>query len=524
MTENYLDIQDSVFLWDPKKVSRYVSSVLANDPEATAISIKFIDHNIDGPLLSLLSTQHLKEMDIIPLRTRLILKRAFSSLFPSLPDTTSMNASTGGYENISISTQYCLEALSLSCHLMKEVIAEMGNSSITDPEYVNRRGKDIRAKIEPLLLSRLGLAVSLESDTTSGSVKIAALLSTISSDHSKDPFPDQNPPSTPQSSNIGPLHNTVALLVAPVSLMIDDKGGPAFPRELTRFSVGTLVSTGVGQLVHRHDIGTSIETSQSLDEWKNSTGDYFGDAGKPPPITVGVSFGTSVLDAGNKNLQQRSLSMESVSSHSRHPSLRTNASGPNLHRTESSGSKRSFSSLETPTLDPLYSSSQGSSLRPKALDSSTPLSLALMIPHLSRHTSSALSSGEIQRPNVLSKPDGASPQQPSSPAPPSSNEPLKQLRASTDDSCLKVLQSAMKRHHILREDWSKYVLVICYGDKERILKLVEKPVVVFKELQELGQRPAIMLRQLADEDADPEGSGLTFKDSRLRDEIPGGVL
>lgn len=79
----------------------------------------------------------------------------------------------------------------------------------------------------------------------------------------------------------------------------------------------------------------------------------------------------------------------------------------------------------------------------------------------------------------------------------------------------------MKRHHIPRNHWSKYVLVICYGDKERILKLTEKPVIVFKELQEHGKNPAIMLRELAP--AEPDGSD-KYEDSRIQDEIPGGTL
>lgn len=103
-----------------------------------------------------------------------------------------------------------------------------------------------------------------------------------------------------------------------------------------------------------------------------------------------------------------------------------------------------------------------------------------------------------------------------------STEPLKQLRASSDDSCLKILQQAMKRHHIPRDDWSKYVLVICYGDKERILKLAEKPVIIFKELQELGKHPAIMLRQLAATKEKEED--VLYEDLRIGDDIPGGTL
>jgi hypothetical protein len=75
------------------------------------------------------------------------------------------------------------------------------------------------------------------------------------------------------------------------------------------------------------------------------------------------------------------------------------------------------------------------------------------------------------------------------------SEPLKQLRASTDDPCSKLLQAAMKRHK-LNDDWRNYALVICYGDKERLLKLDEKPVQIFKELKEKGEHPAIMLRQV----------------------------
>lgn len=97
-------------------------------------------------------------------------------------------------------------------------------------------------------------------------------------------------------------------------------------------------------------------------------------------------------------------------------------------------------------------------------------------------------------------------------------QPLKQLKASSDDTCLKVLQHAMRRHHIPREKWSKYVLVICYGDKERILKLTERPVGVFKELTEHGKNPAIMLRELA---LTPTQE---YEDSRIGDDIPGGTL
>lgn len=78
------------------------------------------------------------------------------------------------------------------------------------------------------------------------------------------------------------------------------------------------------------------------------------------------------------------------------------------------------------------------------------------------------------------------------------NEPLKQLRASKEDSCEKILKNAMKRHNLADHDWRQYVLVICYGDQERVLELEEKPVVLFKNLRQQGLHPAIMLRRRGD--------------------------
>lgn len=78
------------------------------------------------------------------------------------------------------------------------------------------------------------------------------------------------------------------------------------------------------------------------------------------------------------------------------------------------------------------------------------------------------------------------------------SEPLKQLRASKEDSCERILKNAMKRHNLADHDWRQYVLVICYGDQERILDLEEKPVLIFKNLKQQGLHPAIMLRRRGD--------------------------
>lgn len=87
---------------------------------------------------------------------------------------------------------------------------------------------------------------------------------------------------------------------------------------------------------------------------------------------------------------------------------------------------------------------------------------------------------------------------PSQPSQQASTEPLKQLRASKEDSCERILKNAMKRHNLSDQDWRQYVLVICYGDQERVLDLDEKPVVIFKNLKQQGLHPAIMLRRRGD--------------------------
>lgn len=95
------------------------------------------------------------------------------------------------------------------------------------------------------------------------------------------------------------------------------------------------------------------------------------------------------------------------------------------------------------------------------------------------------------------------------------NEPLKQLRARKEDKCYKILQAAMKSHGLDISEWKNYALVIVYGgDQERILGYEEKPVLIFKELKEMGLSPSMMLRQV------DEGDSLDYTDF----DTPGGRL
>ncbi|SCW03027.1 LAFE_0G01332g1_1 [Lachancea fermentati] len=112
-----------------------------------------------------------------------------------------------------------------------------------------------------------------------------------------------------------------------------------------------------------------------------------------------------------------------------------------------------------------------------------------------RQSVSRSTSGALPTPSVL--PTAANPPTPQPPTT-AGSEPLKHLRASKEDSCERILKNAMKRHNLNEQDWKQYVLVICYGDQERILELDEKPVMIFKTLKQQGLHPAIMLRQRGD--------------------------
>ncbi|GME92345.1 unnamed protein product [[Candida] boidinii] len=80
----------------------------------------------------------------------------------------------------------------------------------------------------------------------------------------------------------------------------------------------------------------------------------------------------------------------------------------------------------------------------------------------------------------------------------------------------------MKRHGLKTTDWTKYALVICYGDHERVLGYDEKPVAIFRELKEMDLNPSIMLRQVEEPDDDPLKSDGDFGFDD--EETPGGRL
>ena|SRR5437763_228136 len=76
-----------------------------------------------------------------------------------------------------------------------------------------------------------------------------------------------------------------------------------------------------------------------------------------------------------------------------------------------------------------------------------------------------------------------------------------------DDPCHKVLPLALKKYDI-NAPWQQYALHIVYGDQERYVQLDEKPLTLFKQLDQEGRKPMFMnteARAAPDSSSSPAG-------------------
>ncbi|EAZ62784.2 predicted protein [Scheffersomyces stipitis CBS 6054] len=450
---------DSFLQWDPAQVASFINSVVPDD--GRSVGLAFLDNNIEGSLLPFLTTEHLRELGILKLHTRLTIKRAINDLICqhySKNPPQSLNDPEYKLNNININNNHIsLESLQLSTVLIKDMIKKVGVfakqqalSEMSSPgspgqiemkklhDNFNKLKTDLIPVIRLLKDSKPLPTPVLDSPTTS--------YMSSNSDHDDSTLSNSN-------ANTLALRNVAALnTVANRNSNATNLTNLPSPTYSKRFSSGSILSLGTGKVVQ-----------QAVPKLEPRLNNDFH------------------LQTIPQSLSNRSISESHVET------FASSQARPRLVETKSSGA--------TPT----------TANASKAIGNGSVPGATVLKPTLKSY-------GSNQQIGQQPKPSSA----------PAANEPLKQLRASTDDSCLKILQQAMKRHHIPRDDWSKYVLVICYGDKERILKLGEKPVVVFKELQELGKHPAIMLRQLAPTVEDD--NNIEYVDSRIGDDIPGGTL
>ncbi|KAK6455134.1 uncharacterized protein RJT20DRAFT_54900 [Scheffersomyces xylosifermentans] len=485
---------DSFLQWDPAQVSSYVNAVVSDDQRS--VGSLFLDNNIDGSLLPFLTTEHLKELGIISLHTRLLIKKAINELitnhYQKNPPRT-LNDPEYRLNSININNNYIShESLALSSVLVKDMFTKM---SVMARQQTLSSQSEVSSPISPshqMDLKRLNdNFIKLKTDLIPviRHLKDSKPLPTPTNESPTHPFggsdhddgtlnyfsgttnnkdnlnngtiPSNNTAlstTNGNSSNISTLRNGVARSNSNGTTSARIPSGAPSPTYSNRFSTASIISTGTAKVVQ-----------QTVPKLTSQAQNDFVLQRNPNPMA-----NRSVSDS-NMDTQQR----------------------PRLVETKSSGA--------APTIASMINSSNGNS---NGTNPSSTLSGATLLKPTLKSYGSGSSQGSHGKSNLSQS---------------ASNEPLKQLRASTDDSCLKILQQAMKRHHIPRDDWSKYVLVICYGDKERILKLGERPVVIFKELQEMGKHPAIMLRQLATTMAE-EPSGVEYEDSRIGSDIPGGTL
>ncbi|ODV78494.1 uncharacterized protein CANTADRAFT_53240 [Suhomyces tanzawaensis NRRL Y-17324] len=446
---------ESFLQWDPAQVASHVRSVLSEEHKGLAES--FLHHKIEGSLLPFITTEHLKELGIAQLLTRLAVKKSFTDLITAHHQKyplQSMNDPEYKLNNININTNYVsMESLSLSSVLMQDMFKKLGHlmqqqiqSSEPSPVSPNQNLLDIKRLNENF--------IKLKTDL----IPVIRLL--------KDSKPLPTPTLDPGTSSSNVDSPTLSIL----SSQSESAGSWADP--LSDFGTITSNSTFAP---HRQNVSRSNSVSNNGGNVSNRSSYNL------PSPTYSKRFSSgSQFSLGTGKIILQSI--------------------PKIHET------RTQADFTLPKIIPDNSNKDGEALRPRLVETKS-----------SSSTTTINTLGNVPGTPTTPTMNNTAPSQPS-------NEPLKQLRASTEDSCLKILQQAMKRHHIPRDDWSKYVLVICYGDKERILKLAEKPVIIFKELQELGKHPAIMLRQLATTATTETGSDELYEDSRIGDDIPGGTL
>lgn len=392
-------------LWDPAQVGEYLLAHLDMD-----LSSAFIEHNIDGLLLPFVTTEHLQEIGIAPLATRLKAKQAINTLIAKM--YTDPQEQAPRLNAININSNYVsMEAVSLCTLLLQDLsraARKVGDDQL-DMRTLNDNFHKLKTDLNPLIRH----------------IKENKPLPT--------PTLDPGVAHLPTNSVLGvPLDQDQQLLAGPAVLPVKTASQP-----LKLLSLALLPSQSVVKQSVPLPRQPSVLKGQRSPSRRLSSG--------------------SVLSVGVGKLAD----------------IKTQASARFLSKPKLVDAKNAALAEEGPDY-------MAAASRSKLSQTLTAATLAASSP-------------------------GAQP----------ATQPLKQLKASSDDTCLKVLQHAMKRHHIPREKWSKYVLVVCYGDTERILKLTEKPVMIFKELQELDQNPTIMLRERADD-------GL--EDSRIDSDIPGGTL
>lgn len=481
---------DQVLLW------------LKNTNQTDDVLEAFRIHNITGLTLPMLNSEELKEMGITNLRQRLQLLSDISTLL--IEKNIQFNSINLNNEHPLLSE---LQATVVSTGLIKNIskgIVEDTSTQLIEKMTKRERERERENSNNSGLISANSSGIEDGSGNRITNTEYRALLSKINKLREEvlpylKELQDKKPlpaPSPSQSFSQSFTHDTSSNSISnaannksnngnnPPVGMLDETGTTAMPtspsrsmfianrRKSSSETLATISSEQSSYPVYNRQpssstLGTMVTAATSQP------------SGIPPPINS-----TYRSNSGTPITTPTSLTHRS-SVHRTHSQSHANTS----HQSISSGS--TVASSSTPKL-----SHSRSSQRLASADTT----------HTSNHHHHPHHQG--QPPSSTS----------TIPPPSSSSDTLKQLRAKTEDPCYKILQAAMRSHKLDKSEWRNYVLIICYGgDKERVLRYDEKPVVVFKELNELGLQPSMMLRQV--EETDDTGYG-KFDEY----ETPGGRL
>lgn len=453
-------MSESFMNWDPAQVSHFLLGKINED-----VTSSFIGNNIDGSLLPFITTAHLRELGITQLAVRLKIKQCINDLITSQYSREASNPIDESFlrlNSVNINTNYVsMEALKVCLVLMQDLsnTTRKVSDDTIDIDKLNENFTKLKTDLIPLI-RLIHETKPLPTPTLDPGVSVSLPTHSTNSVFSASSLLNSDSEVVPASASHG--GSAAATLVHPalspkISGSITSPG--ILPGNYSPSVHGTFAQNSVTPV-------QKSSSNPSLQKYK---------PGSSPTHSKRFSSG-SVLSMGVGKVAD----------------VKTTSTARFLSKPRLVDAKMSPSPIEEPS----------EYIGARATQQPIPQLGGLNLPLKNKFSTSLLvtSSG--------SSSVGSS----------ASGQPLKQLKASSEDTCLKVLQHAMKRHHIPREKWSKYVLVVCYGDKERILKLTEKPVIIFKELQELGKNPAIMLRERAMVDSD------AMENMRIGDDIPGGTL
>lgn len=526
---------ESFLRWDPAQVSNYFRNLLPDQDKLLA-SV-FLDHNIEGSLLPYITTDHLREIGFESLSTRLFVKKCISDLIQQQFQRGTPELLFDLQYHAKNSNQVTMDALHLSNILIKDAfkranvvlqdqmsvyLLDQRNHKDSEIKRINDNFMKLKSDLFPvirLLKDSKPLPIPTLDPNHPSNLPSNSPTSANSSGGSSFSLEDYNSSSILHPNNASAAGSSNGAPPNASSSSYLTSSGPT-SNSLSNQSVGTAQTYNSGTPAiqpAKHSPGGVI-VPQYVPVLSRNASDPISSTNINPLIGGGnntpTSMATNSPTISNKRFSTASVLSMGTGAKAVYQDLRTSRSRLKI--------------VENPALSgPLNisTSTSNQSIHANGLGTSTITNSGASTPGhrpvlkkygSSKNGPSSLSGGSGLVSPAVTTPTSSTPLHTSSGV----NEPLKQLRALSEDSCLKILQQATKRHHIPREDWSKYVLVICYGDRERILKLDEKPVIIFKELQEAGKHPAIMLRQLANSDGEADNYG----DARLGEEIPGGTL